>query len=96
MRGNRGQTSLKRKRRNEDPMRDYDRLPQALRVWLAQAVLPWRPRSAQRAFRRAFAQTRDESCALAELDRLQDRLIAEDARHVWGQDHPNALSEAGR
>ncbi len=96
MRRNRGQTSLKRKRRAEDPMRDYDRLPPAVRFWLAQAVLPWRPRSAYRAYNRAFARTRDESCALAELDRLQDRLIAKDAQHVWGQDHPNALQEAAR
>ena len=43
MRGNRGRTSLKLKRRSEDPMRDYDRLPPELRAWLAEAVLPWRP-----------------------------------------------------
>lgn len=88
MRGNRGQTSLKRKRRTEDPMRDFDRLPPELRAWLAEAVLPWRPRSVRRAFERAVARTRDRARALAELDRLQDRLVARDAPRVWGRDHP--------
>ena len=41
MRGNRGKTSLKLKRRNADSMRDFDRLPPELRAWLAGAVLPW-------------------------------------------------------
>ncbi|MEO0819169.1 MAG: DUF6525 family protein [Pseudomonadota bacterium] len=84
MRGNRGQTSLKRRWRNEDPMQDYDRLPAVLRAWLAGAVLPWRPRSVRQAFARAYARTRDEARALQELDRLQDRLIAKDAQQVWG------------
>lgn len=96
MRGNRGHSSLKRKRRSEDPMRDYDRLPAPLRVWLAGAVLPWRPRSAQRAFNRAVQRTRDEARAIAELDRLQNRQIAKDARLVWGLDHPSAQQESDR
>lgn len=37
--GNRGATSLRRKRRRGDPMRDYDRLPPELRCWLADAAL---------------------------------------------------------
>jgi len=78
MRGNRGKTSLKLKRRNEDPMREYDRLPPELRAWLASAVLPWRPQSVRRAFDRAMARTRDRSRALEELDRLQNKLIAKD------------------
>jgi hypothetical protein len=94
MRGNRGQTSLKLKRRNEDPMREFDRLPPELRAWLASAVLPWRPRSVRRAFDRAVARTRDRSRALEELDRLQDKLVAKDAREVWGQEYPY-LSTAG-
>jgi len=90
MAGNRGKTSLRLKRRREDPMRDFDRLPAELRAWLASAVLPWRPRSARRAFDRAVARTRDTSCALEELDRLQDRLLARDVCKVWGADHPCA------
>ena len=87
---NRGNTTLKLKQRNEDPMRDFDRLPAELRAWLASAVLPWRPRSVRRAFDRAIARTKDKSRAIEELDRLQHRLVAKDARKVWGQGHPCA------
>ena len=45
MNNNLGKTSLKRKRRNENPLLDYDRLPRDLRAWIANAELPWRPRS---------------------------------------------------
>jgi len=96
MRGNRGKTSLKLKRRNADPMREFDRLPPELRAWLAAAVLPWRPRSVRRAFERAVARTRDRVRALEELDRLQDRLVAKDARAVWGQEYPYVSTPGGR
>lgn len=96
MRGNRGMTSLKLKQRNEDPMREFDRLPPELRAWLASAVLPWRPRSVRRAFDKAVARTRDKTSAIKELDRLQEQLIARDAHKVWGQDHPHAIQDAGR
>jgi len=94
MRGNRGNTSLKLKRRNEDSMREYDRLPAELRAWLAAAVLPWRPRSVRDAFERALARTKDHSRALEELDQLQDRLVAKDSRDVWGPAYPYG-SQAG-
>ena len=71
-------------------MRDYDRLPPDLRGWLATALLPWRPKSALRAFNAAFARTRDRRRALRELDLLQARLVARDARKVWGESHPLA------
>ena len=38
MYSNRGSTSLKRKRRNECPILDYDRLPSELRAWIASEV----------------------------------------------------------
>jgi len=87
---NRGRTSLRRSRRREDPMREFDRLPPGLRAWLATALLPWRPRSVRAAFDRAYARTRDTSRALAELDRLQRRLVAQDCARIWGPDHPQA------
>ncbi|MEM6679272.1 MAG: DUF6525 family protein [Pseudomonadota bacterium] len=73
-------------------MRDFDLLPAELRAWLAGAVLPWRPRSVRRSFERALARTGDRRLALAELDRLQQRLIARDARQIWGADHPILLT----
>ncbi len=93
---NRGATSLKCRRRRQDPMRDYDRLHPDLRDWLASAVLPWSPRSAKRAFERAVAKACTPNDALREMDRLQARLIARDARRVWGPDHPTAALETDR
>lgn len=90
MHGNRGSTSLRKRRRTEDPMREFDRLPASLRSWLAGAMLPWRPRSVRQAFDRAMAQTADETRALELLDQLQQRLVAQDARRIWGSDHPCA------
>ncbi len=93
MRGNRGTTSLKLRRRNEDPMRDFDRLPPELRAWVAAAVLPWRPRSVRRAFDKALAETGDRGFALSRLTALQGRLVARDAATVWGPDHPAVQNE---
>ena len=87
---NRGNTSLKCKRRNERPMLEYDQLPQELRVWVASAYLPWRPRSVQKAYDRAMLQTGSNKKALDELSRLQRRLISKDVEKVWGRDHPDA------
>ncbi|WP_068118363.1 DUF6525 family protein [Tropicimonas marinistellae] len=90
MSGNRGNTSLKKKRRSGDPMREFDRLSPEVRAWLASAILPWRPKSAQRAFDRAYSRTQDTDQALSELDRMQEKLIARDAREIWGEGHPSA------
>ena len=87
---NRGQTSLKRRRRAEDKMQDYDRLPAELRIWLSSAALPWRPRSVKRTYERALAKTHCRAKALDELERIQSRLIARDARAIWGANHPDA------
>jgi hypothetical protein len=90
MRGNLGKTSLRRRRRTEDPLRDYDRLPADLRCWVASAILPWRPASVRRAFDKALAETGDRGSALSRLNALQGRLVARDAAAVWGPDHPAA------
>ena len=87
---NRGATSLRRRRRSTDPMRDFDGLPAELRAWLAAAILPWSPRSVRRAYARASARTGCAASALLELDLMQARLVARDARKVWGEDHPGA------
>ncbi|WP_275393124.1 DUF6525 family protein [Aliiroseovarius sp. Z3] len=93
MSGNRGKTSLKCKRRSTCSMREYDRLPPELRKWLATAILPWGPRSVHRAYDRAVARTRDKTRALQELDRIQNGLVAKDARKVWEQEHPGGLGQ---
>lgn len=90
MPGNRGKTSLRCKGRRESSMRDFDRLPKELRVWIADADLPWRPKSVRRSFDRALSQTGDLERALDVLDQLQQRLVAKDSEKVWGRDHPEA------
>ena len=42
MASNRGNTSLKCKRRNENSMLEFDQLPRELRGWIVSADLPWR------------------------------------------------------
>ena len=84
MSGNRGKTSLKRKRSQSNPMRDYDRLPPELRVWVSEAILPWRAKSVKRAYDKALSRTGRADLAIQELDRLQDTLVALDAQYVWG------------
>ena len=90
---NRGRTSLRHRRRTEDPMREFDRLPTDLRSWLTKAILPWRPQSVRRSFNRALAKTGSRALALAELDRIQRHQVARDGRQIWGEAHPFALAE---
>lgn len=85
---NTGRTSLRQRRRCRDPMREFDRLPPALRAWLARACLPWGPRSVLRAYQRALRQSGDAAHALEALDRLEARLVARDAAQVWGAAYP--------
>ncbi|MEP3296742.1 MAG: DUF6525 family protein [Pseudoruegeria sp.] len=85
---NHGNTSLKTKRRSEDPMREFDRLPPELRIWMSTAILPWRAKSVQRVFGRALVRTGSRALAIQELDRIQNQRIAQDAAAVWGPNHP--------
>ncbi|MEM9717587.1 MAG: DUF6525 family protein [Pseudomonadota bacterium] len=79
-------SSLRSKKPCRNPMREYDQLPPELRNWLSTAILPWRPRSVQRAFDKALARSGNPDLALAELDRVEAKLIAKDAPNIWG-DH---------
>ncbi|MBE3639495.1 DUF6525 family protein [Mangrovicoccus algicola] len=71
---NLGQTGFPRRRRQGDPMRDYDALPAALRGWLAGAALPWSPASC----RRIWARHRAEGIAavLERLDRAERAMLS--------------------
>ncbi len=71
-------------------MTEFDRLPSELRQWLSSAVLPWRPRSVKQTYQKALSRVGDADLALAELSRVEQKLIARDARKVWGNDHPFA------
>lgn len=90
MAGNRGATTLRRKRRNTDPMQAYDNLPADLRIWLASALLPWSPQSAKRAYTKALARTGDAAQALSHLDWIEKQQISRDVTRIWGAEHPAA------
>ncbi|SEB08185.1 DUF6525 family protein [Rubrimonas cliftonensis] len=68
-----------RRRASRNPMRDYDRAPPPLRAWLADAILPWSPKSALRVYERALGRSGgDIAAALTELDRRETALVARD------------------
>lgn len=88
MPANTGNSRLKRKARAASPMRDYDNLPYELRVWMAQAILPWSAASVHTSYRKAVARTGSNALAVKELDHLQRALVAKDAAKIWGDGHP--------
>ena len=61
--------SLRRKKKNRDPMRCYDELPCELRQWLFLALLPWSPRSAFKAYQNSLRTKGSPEGALAVLDK---------------------------
>jgi hypothetical protein len=88
-------STLKRRAR-QNPMRDFDALPPALRHWLHGAALPWSPRSARRIWDKALARARgDQTSALLVIARTEAALVARDAHRIWGPDHP-ACGTPGR
>ncbi|MDP2085927.1 MAG: DUF6525 family protein [Gemmobacter sp.] len=81
-------------RRAAGPMSAYDRLPPALRRWLAQAALPWSAASALRLWQRALRDTGSEAAALSRLAAAEARLLARDAARIWGPGHPALRPDA--
>ncbi len=81
-------------RRRHAPMAQFDRLPEALRQWLAQAALPWSPQSVLHHWQTALRKTRgNHTDALARLSQLEARMLARDAARIWGENHPAAQIE---
>ena len=78
MRDNLGRTKIRMRRRSSNSLQDFDGLPNHLREWVRNAVLPWRPLSVARAYKRALNDTGDPHRALAELDRLQEYHLSKD------------------
>lgn len=90
MPSNCGTTTLKRRRRNENQMAEFDKLPKELREWVAGAVLPWRAKSVKSAFLKAKKQTGSAKQAMDELEKRQKTLVAKDVCKVWAVNHPEA------
>ncbi len=78
IKGNLGQTSLPRKRRTTNPMQTYDALPQALRLWLAGAALPWSPLSCKRIWEKAHREGLSLDDALDRLTRAERKALTRD------------------
>ncbi|ASM74503.1 MULTISPECIES: DUF6525 family protein [Roseobacteraceae] len=76
---NLGKTSLKLRRRNEDPMRAFDALPAPLRFWLSAAAMPWSPASCRKIWRKAQARGEPLEAVLERLDRAEQKTLARDA-----------------
>ena len=77
---NLGETKIKKRRSQSDPMKDFDKLPKILRDWLNLAALPWRPKSVFRAYNKALLQTGDPSLALRQLEKLQQQKLSIDQK----------------
>ncbi|MEM9852044.1 MAG: DUF6525 family protein [Pseudomonadota bacterium] len=73
-------TTLRCRRRADDPMALYDRLPPELRHWLNDAKLPWSPRSARAIWLKARRAGLSPDEALARLERAEARTLARDAQ----------------
>lgn len=76
-----------------DPMAEHDRLPAPLRIWLAQAALPWSAQSAARLWQRALRETRCPDMALARLRAAEAKTLAREAARVWGHGYPAGVQE---
>ncbi|WP_309666953.1 DUF6525 family protein [Tabrizicola sp.] len=75
--------SRRARSRTGDAMREHDQLPVDLRLWAAQAALPWSPRSLRRIWQRALAQTGCRKSALARLNAAEAAMLAREAPAVW-------------
>jgi hypothetical protein len=73
-----GETRLRRRKRDKDAMRSFDALPQPLRRWMTQAVLPWSPASCHRIWRRAQANGAAPDDILARLDYVEAQTLSRD------------------
>ena len=70
-------TSLRRRRR-PDGMKAYDALPRPLRVWMAQAALPWSPASCRRIWTKACAEGASPDDILDRLNQAERLTLSRD------------------
>ena len=81
-------TSPRARFRAIDPMAAYDRLPVDLRLWLAEAALPWSAASVLRLWKRALSETGCTSAARERLAHAERKTLAREAARVWGAAYP--------
>ncbi len=70
-------------------MDEFDRLPTALRSWVADAQLPWSSKSVLRLWQKGLKMSGgQQSAALEFLSECEARKMKEDAPNVWGASFP--------
>ena len=88
MTNNLGATTLKKQRRAADPMMTYDLLPEPLRSWLAEAALPWSPKSCKRIWDKARTNGLSVDHTIVVLTEVERKNLSQDKHYVW-QCHRN-------
>ena len=83
MTNNLGATTLKKQRRAADPMMTYDLLPEPLRSWLAEAALPWSPKSCKRIWDTARANGLSMDDTIVVLSEAQRKTLFQDKHYVF-------------
>ena len=81
---NLGATTLRKKSRSTNPMHIYDTLPEALRRWLASAVLPWSPVSCKRIWDRARKAGVSADDAITALISAEQKTLAKEKPYTSG------------
>ena len=75
---NLGSTTLRKRGRAADPMKTYDELPTPLRQWLANAVLPWSPKSCKRIWIKAQRRGQSPEDTITLLTAAESKALARD------------------
>ena len=88
MTNNLGATTLKKQRRAADSMMTYDLLPEPLRSWLAEAALPWSPKSCKRIWDKARTNGLSVNDTIVVLTEVERKNLSQDKHYVW-QCHRN-------
>ena len=83
MTGNLGSTALKRRRRATNPMMTYDTLPQPLRGWLAEAALPWSPKSCKRIWDKARTNGLSIDDTIVVLNKVERKTLSQGNHYVF-------------
>ena len=83
MTGNLGSTALKRRRRATNPMMTHDTLPQPLRSWLAEAALPWSPKSCKRIWDKARTNGLSIDDTIVVLTKVERKTLSQDKHYVF-------------
>ncbi|MDO9638973.1 MAG: DUF6525 family protein [Pseudotabrizicola sp.] len=81
-------TSPRARWRSGNAMAAHDGLPAPVRIWAAQAALPWSAVSLRKLWSRALRETGCPDAALARLSAAERATLRRESAQVWGDDYP--------